>query len=75
MLDEPKSIGELLALIKSDPKLDEEFEAHTGRVNEVLERLEQDSAGRKRFLAALRGEREITTAGEVFKEFNFSLRG
>ena len=74
MLDEPKSLDELLAAIKSDPDLDAEFAAQRARVQDVLKRLEQDSAGRRRFLAALRGQGEIKRAAEVFKELNFSLR-
>ena len=73
MLDEPKSIVELLAAIEPDPVLDAEFAAQRARVQDVLKRLEQDSAGRERFLAALRGEGKIKPT-EVFKELNFSLR-
>jgi hypothetical protein len=74
MLDEPKSIQELLALITNDPKLDEEFAAQRARVQDALKQLEGNQAGRNRFLAALRGAGEIKPAAEVFKELNFSLR-
>jgi len=67
------SIGDLLAAVEPDPALDAEFEAQRQRVHEVLERLEQDPAGKKRFLAALRSDRGSKPA-EVFKELNFSLR-
>lgn len=74
MLDEPLPLGELLAAIEPDPTLDAAFVAKRKRVQDVLDRLEQDSAGRNRFLAALRGEGEIKPAAEVFRELDFSLR-
>ena len=74
LLDEPKSLGELLSAVKSDPDLDAAFVAQKARVQDALDRLEQDLAGRKRFLAALRGEGEIKPATQIFRELNFSLR-
>jgi hypothetical protein len=66
-------IGELLATIAPDPVLDAEFVAQRKKVQGVLKRLEADEAGTRRFLAALRGEKESKPA-ELFKELNFSLR-
>ena len=74
MLDEPKSLDELLAAIQPDPDLDAAFVAKKARVQDVLNRLEEDSAGRNRFLKALRGKGETMPATEVFKELDFSLR-
>jgi hypothetical protein len=73
MLDEPQSIEELLAAIQPDPILDAAFVAKQKRVQDVLKQLEQDSARRERFLAALRGKRE-SQPEKLFKELNFSLR-
>ena len=73
MLPDFLPIGELLAAVKPDPVLDAAFEAKKQRVQPVLKQLEQDEAGTKRFLAALRGERASKPA-ELFKELNFSLR-
>jgi hypothetical protein len=73
MLDEPKSIGELLAAVTLDEDLEAAFVATKKRVDEVLKRLGQDPHGKERFLAALRSERGSKPA-EVFKELNFSLR-
>lgn len=73
MLDEPQSIGELLAAVESDPKLDAEFVAQGKRVQGALQQFQDDPAGRGRFFAALRGERESNRA-DLFRELNFSLR-
>ena len=75
MLDNPIPLDQLLAAIKPDPVLNAEFGAQKARAQDVLKRLEQDPGGRKRFLAALRGEGEKKSATEVFKELDFSLRG
>jgi|KBSSwiStaDraftv2_1062776.scaffolds.fasta_scaffold16437_6 hypothetical protein len=74
MLDEPTSIQELLALITNDKELDAEFAALRARTQDTLKQLEGDKAGRRRFLAALRGEGEIKPAADVLKELKFSLR-
>ena len=73
MLDQPKSIDEVLALITEDHELEEEFKEQRARVQEALKQFEGNPAGRSRFFAALRGEKESKPA-EVFEALNFSLR-
>jgi hypothetical protein len=73
MLNEPQSIGELLAAVTLDEELEAAFVATKKRVDAVLKRLEKDPHRTERFLAALRSEKESKPA-EVFKELNFSLR-
>lgn len=72
MLDGFSPIGELLGAVTSDPDLDAKFAALSQRVQDVLQRLEEDPAGTERFLAALRGDKESDPVG-VFKELSFSL--